>query len=148
MRRSRFGSRIGQGIEEAQSVAEIGQCLGVGPTALRFLCGEYCVIYRLFGLVAAPEMKGEQFGHLVAAVAVELFEGVSDSCRDVRCDGVEEAPIGRFLRQRMAKDINSPVADDALIEEFETIELAATDLRSAPHPAIRRSAGATKTPGR
>src|SRR6516162_5674241 len=114
--------RIGHGIEEAQGVAEIGQSLGVGPTALGFLCRKYCVIYGLFRLLAAAEMKGEQFGDLVAAVAVEVFEGVADSAVICPTMALEEAPIGRLLRQRVAKDVNSPVGDNPLIEEFEAGE--------------------------
>ena len=69
-------------------------------------------------------MKGEQFGHLVATVAIELFEGVSDRAVMHPPVTLEKAPIGCLLRQRMAKDVDDPITYDALIDEFETIELA------------------------
>jgi hypothetical protein len=67
-------------------------------------------------------MKGEQLDHLVAAVAIEVFEGVADSAVMGPAVALEEAPIGRLLRQRMAKHVYNSVADDALIEEFEASE--------------------------
>ena len=69
-------------------------------------------------------MKREQFRHLVVAVAIELLERVSDRAVMHPPVTLEQAPIGCLLSQRMAKDVYDPVADDALIDEFETIELA------------------------
>jgi hypothetical protein len=43
-------------------------------------------------------MKSEQFGDLLTALAVEVFEGVADSAVMRPAVALEEAPIRRVLR--------------------------------------------------
>ena len=67
MRRSRFGLVSGIRVEAAERVAEVRQCLVVGPATLRFFRGQYRVIDRLLGVVAAAEVKCQQFGDFFSA---------------------------------------------------------------------------------
>jgi hypothetical protein len=125
-------------VEPAKCTVEIGERFTVGTPALRFFRRRDCVIDSLFGLITASEMEGEQFRHLVAAVVIELFESASDSAMMHLTVAFEETPIGCLLRQSMAKNVDNPVADEALIDEFQTIELAeqpVEPLRAAPHRA-------------
>ncbi len=69
------------------------------------------VIDRLFGLLATSEMKCEQFGHLLEAVVIDLLEGTSDNAVMRTAVTIEEAAVGRLLRQRVAEDVDDPVAD-------------------------------------
>ena len=139
---------LGHGLKAAQRIVEIGQRFVVGPAALRLFRGHNGVIDSLLSLITASEMKGEKFGHLVAAFVIEVFEGVAYSAVMRPAVAFEKAPIGCLLRQRMAKDVENPVADKALIDEFQTIELAEQAFEPSPRRSIPRSASAAKIPGR
>ena len=65
-------------VEAMERVIEIGQCVAVGPTALRFFCGQYRVINSLFDLIASTKMDGQEFRDFFCAAAIQLFERASD----------------------------------------------------------------------
>ena len=95
--------RVGHRVEAVERVVEIGQGLTVGPAALRFFRRQYRVVDGLLGLVAATKVKRQQFRDFFCATAIELFERVSDGAVTGAAMPLEQAPIGRFLRQRSAE---------------------------------------------
>jgi hypothetical protein len=80
-----------------ERVLEKCQCIAVRPVALGLIRGQNCIIDRPFDVVAAAKVKREQFRHLVVAVAIELFERVSDRAVMHPAVTLEQAPVGRLL---------------------------------------------------
>src|SRR5882672_2506953 len=70
--------RVRHRIEAVERIAEIGQRLVVGPTALSFFRRQYRVIDGLLSLVAPAEVECQQFRDFLGTAAIQFFERVSD----------------------------------------------------------------------
>ena len=69
-------------------------------------------------------MQRQKFCDLALAAAVKLLERMSDGAVIGAATALEEVAVGGFLRQRVTKDVNRPLGLAALVDEFETAELA------------------------
>ena len=96
----------------------------IGPAALRFFGRQDRVIDRLFRVVAAAEMKRQEFRDFVDAAGIEFLERMSDGAVMGPAMPFEQTSVRGFLRQRMAKHVDRALGLDALVDEFETDQLA------------------------
>ena len=69
---------IGQEVETEERIVEKGQRLAVGPKSLRFFGREDRIVDGFLSLIAAAEVKRQQFSDFVGAAAIELLERLSD----------------------------------------------------------------------
>jgi hypothetical protein len=81
---------------------------------LCFFCGQNGVIDRLFGVVATAEVKRQHFGDFVSPPCIQLFERMPQRAVIGAAIAIEQTPIGRFLGQRMTKNIRDSLGRDAL----------------------------------
>ncbi len=128
--------RVGHPIKAVERVVEIGQALVVGPMTLSFFRGQDRIIHGLLGLVAPTKVKRQQFRDFIGTSAIKFLERLPHGAMIGAAMPLEQTSIGRFLRQRMPKDVGSPFGLDTLIDEFETAELAQLGfegLRAIPH---------------
>ncbi len=80
-------------------------------------------------------MKCQQLCDLGRAAVVEPFEGASDIGMIGGAVPLEQAAVGRLLRQPMAKDEEASLRLDPLVDEFETAQFAQLTVeRTAPFP--------------
>jgi hypothetical protein len=119
-----IGPGVRHRVEAVQRILKVRQRLAVCPATLRFLGGTDGVIDRFFGLAATTKVQRQQFRDFVLAAAIEFLKRVSNGAVIGAAMPLKQVAIGGLLRQRMPKDVNRPVSLGALVDEFETAQLA------------------------
>ena len=109
-----IGIAVGQSIEPAQRVVEIGHRFAVGPAPLNF-GGQNGVVDGLFGVVAAAEMQCQPLGDFLGAAYIKRLDHLPDAGVKEPAVAFEQAGVGGLLDQRMAEDIGSAFAVGPLV---------------------------------
>ncbi len=96
----------------------------MGEPALSLLRGEDPVVHRLGGGLAAPEVIGEQLGHLVRPARIERLERAADGAMGDPAAALEEGGVGHLVDEGVLEAIAGLRRAGRLVEELEPHQLA------------------------